>query len=143
MAESNFVNSSNAFLGRGWGFPPTFTRGNNGVEMFEAEKDIQSSLEILLSTALSERVMQPGYGCNLDKLIFEPLDTTFSTFITEQIRTAILINEPRVVLENVNYFADNLNGKVDISVDYTIIATNSRANIVFPFYLNEGTDVQQ
>ena len=143
MAESNFVKSNNAFLGRGWGFPPEFSRGGNSVEMFEAEKDIQSSLEILLATALGERVMEPGYGCNLDKLVFEPLDTTFSTFITEQIRTAILFNEPRVVLENVDYFTNNLEGRIDISIDYTIISTNTRANLVFPFYLNEGTDIPQ
>jgi phage baseplate assembly protein W len=141
MAESNFIKSSNAFLGRGWSFPPEFKRGNNGVDMFEAEKDIQSSLEILLSTALGERVMQAEYGCNLDKLIFEPIDTTFSTFITEQIRTAILLNEPRVVLDNVDYFLDNPGGRIDVSVDYTIISTNTRANLVFPFYLNEGTDI--
>lgn len=141
MAESNFVKSSNAFLGRGWSFPPEFKRGNNGVDMFEAETDIQSSLEILLSTAIGERVMQAEYGCNLDKLIFEPIDTTFSTFITEQIRTAILLNEPRVVLDNVDYFLDNPGGRIDVSVDYTIISTNTRANLVFPFYLNEGTDI--
>ena len=141
MAESNFVKSSNAFLGRGWSFPPEFKRGNNGVDMFEAEKDIQSSLEILLSTAMGERVMQGEYGCNLDKLIFEPIDTTFSTFITEQIRTAILLNEPRVVLDHVDYFLDNPGGRIDVSVDYTIISTNTRANLVFPFYLNEGTDI--
>jgi phage baseplate assembly protein W len=142
MAD-NFTKSDLAFLGRGWGFPPTFRRGSNDVEMYEAEKDIQSSLEILLSTALGERVMQPGYGCNLEKLIFEPLDTTFSTFITEQIRTAILFNEPRVVLETVDYFTNNLEGRIDISIDYTIVATNSRANLVFPFYLIEGTDIEQ
>lgn len=143
MAESNFVKSNNAFLGRGWGFPVEFKRGINGVDMFEGETDIQSSLEILLSTTIGERVMQPGYGCNLDKLIFEPLDTTFSTFITEQIRNAILFNEPRVTLEDVQYFVNDAEGKVDISIDYTIISTNKRSNLVFPFYLNEGTDIQQ
>lgn len=143
MAENKFINSSTAFLGRGWGFPVNFKRGFNGVDMLEGENDIQSSLEILLATALGERVMEPGYGCNLDKLIFEPLDTTFSTFITDQIKTAILFNEPRVRLENVNYILDNLGGRIDISIDYTIIATNNRANLVFPFYLNEATDIKK
>lgn len=141
MADNNFINSSAAFLGRGWGFPVTFRRGSNSIDMLEGEKDIQSSLEILLATSLGERVMQPGYGCNLDKLIFEPLDTTFSTFITDQIRTAILFNEPRVVLDNIDYIVDNNGGRIDISVDYTIIATNSRANLVYPFYFNEATDI--
>lgn len=141
MADNNFINSSAAFLGRGWGFPVTFRRGSNSIDMLEGEKDIQSSLEILLATSLGERVMQPGYGCNLDKLIFEPLDTTFSTFITDQIRTAILFNEPRVVLDNIDYIVDTNGGRIDISVDYTIVATNSRANLVYPFYFNEATDI--
>lgn len=141
MADNNFINSSAAFLGRGWGFPVTFRRGGNAIDMLEGENDIQSSLEILLATSLGERVMQPGYGCNLDKLIFEPLDTTFSTFITDQIRTAILFNEPRVVLDNIDYIVDNAGGRIDISVDYTIVATNSRANLVYPFYFNEATDI--
>jgi uncharacterized protein len=141
MADTIFTNSSAAFLGRGWGFPVTFTRSQNGITLIEAEADIQSSLEILLGTALGERVMQPGYGCNLDKLIFEPLDTTFATFITDQIRTAILYNEPRVVLDNIDYIVDNNAGRIDVSVDYTVVATNSRSNLVYPFYINEATDI--
>lgn len=143
MSESKFITGSTAFLGRGWGFPVTFSRSNNGVEMLEGEEDIQSSLEILMATALGERVMQPGYGSNLDKLLFEPLDTTFSTFITDQLRTAILYNESRVVLNDISYTMDEAVGRLDISLDYTIIATNSRANLVYPFYFNEATDIRK
>lgn len=143
MTPEEFIHSSKAFLGRGWGFPVTFAKGSGTVNMMEAEEDIKSSLEILLATSIGERVMQPDYGCNLEKLLFEPLDTTFSTYITEQIKTAILYNEPRVRPETVEYFQDTYNGKVDITVNFTIISTNTRSNIVFPFYLNEGTDVQQ
>jgi phage baseplate assembly protein W len=143
MSAEDFINSSKAFLGRGWAFPPTFIKGGNTVTMLEAEADIKNSLEILLSTTLGERVMQPEYGCNLDQLIFEPLDTTFSTYITQLIQNAILFGEPRVRFEDAEYFQDTLNGRVDITVNFTIISTNSRSNIVFPYYFNEGTDVQQ
>jgi len=30
-------------------------------------------------------------------------------------------------------------GILDIGVDYTIRTTNSRSNLVYPFYLEEGT----
>jgi uncharacterized protein len=141
MADNNFINSSEAFLGRGWQFPVTFTRTTNGINLIEGEADIKNSLQILMGTALGERVMQPGYGSNLDKLIFEPLDTTFATFLTDQLRTAILFNEPRVVLENIDYIVDNNGGRIDISIDYTVVATNSRNNLVYPFYLTEATDI--
>ena len=142
MNADKFLNSSKAFLGRGWAFPVTFSKGGNEITMIEAEEDIKNSLEILMATVVGERVMQPGYGCNLDKMIFESITTTFSTYITEQIRTAILYNEPRVQLDSVDYTEDNLNGKIDITVNYTVISTNTRYNIVFPFFIEEGTDVQ-
>ncbi|MFZ4699396.1 MAG: GPW/gp25 family protein, partial [Candidatus Methylumidiphilus sp.] len=78
-----------SFLGTGWGFPPTFDRGLGGVAMISDEEDIRSSLEILLSTDIGERVMQPRYGCNMHRLVFEPLDTTLQAYMEDLIRTAI------------------------------------------------------
>lgn len=109
--------------------------------MAEGEADINSSLHVLLHTAIGERIMQPEYGANMDKLLFEPLNTTFATYITEQIRTAILYFEPRITLDGIDYGSETVNGKVDVTINYTINGTNSRANIVYPFYINEGTDV--
>jgi hypothetical protein len=139
----SFINSPKAFLGRGWSFPPTFVKGSNVVQMLEGEEDIKSSLGIILATIIGERIMQPEFGCNVDKLVFEPLDTTFSTYITEQIRLAILNFEPRITLESVDYDADELNGKVDLTINFSINGTNTRSNIVYPYYFNEGTDVTQ
>ena len=109
--------------------------------MLEAEEDIKNSLEILLSTTVGERVMVPEYGCNLDRQVFDSMDTTFQTYITEQIRTAIVYHEPRVILDSVEYEDDPLNGKIDITINFTVIATNTRYNIVYPFFLEEGTDI--
>ena len=143
MATENFIDTSLAFLGRGWDFPVSFNKGGDDVFINQAEENIKTSLNILLATSLSERVMQPNYGCNLDKDVFESLDTTFSTMITEQVRTAILTNEPRVTLESIDYDEDFLNGRVLLTINFTIISTNTRSNLVFPFYLNEGTNLQQ
>jgi phage baseplate assembly protein W len=139
----SFINSPKAFLGRGWSFPPTFVKGGNVVQMLEGEEDIKSSLGIILSTIIGERTMQPEFGCNVDKLVFEPLDTTFSTYITEQIRVAILNFEPRITLDSVDYEGDELNGRVDLTINFIINGTNTRSNIVYPYYFNEGTDVTQ
>ena len=81
------------YLGRGWSFPPTFSRARGGVEMLEDEADIASSLEILLTTALGERTMLPQYGCNLDELVFESLDTRMKTLMADKVETAILYFE--------------------------------------------------
>lgn len=130
------------FLGRGWGFPPTFDRTTSGVEMLEEEADIVSSLEVLLSTAQGERVMLPQYGCNLDELLFENLDTRMKTLMADKVESAILYHEPRIELEHVALDESReLEGVVLINIVYRVKTTNSRFNMVFPYYKLEATDV--
>lgn len=129
-----------AFLGTGWAFPPSFDNKSGGVKMVSAETDICQSLQILLATSLGERVMQPTYGCNLDDYVFEPLSSAIASSMKEQIRTAILYHEPRILLNRLDLDLDQqLEGRLNLTVDYTVLNTNSRFNIVFPFYLKEGT----
>lgn len=133
-----------SFLGRGWSFPPQFDRGVGGVRMLDDEADIASSLHVLLSTARGERIMVPQYGCNMDELVFENLDTRMRTLMADKIESAILYHEPRVELEDVRVEddpADALEGRVLIGVTYRVKATNSRFNFVFPYYRDEGTDI--
>lgn len=130
------------FLGRGWSFPPTFTNIPGRVEMLEQEADIASSLQILLTTAQGERVMQPEYGCNMDELLFESLDTRTKTLMTDKIETAIIYHEPRIELESVKLDdTGELEGVVLIEVVYRVITTNTRYNFVFPYYKVEGSDL--
>ena len=133
------MTNEEAYLGTGWSFPPTFDRKARAVELVSAETDIRQSLHILLSTTLGERVMQPTYGCNLDRLLFEPLSLSVITFIKDQVETAIIYHEPRIELENLDLSLDEQNqGLVLLSIDYLIVSTNTRSNYVFPFYLEEG-----
>lgn len=143
MAESP------SFLGRGWGFPPTFVRPSGGdasgrcrecpgrVEMVADETDICQSLTILFNTALGERVMQPGYGCDLKKQVFEPMNAAVLTFIADLLRTAIIYHEPRIETDRLSVEPEQLEGRLRIEIDYRIRGTNSRFNFVFPFYLTE------
>jgi len=130
------------FLGRGWSFPPTFDPSFFGVEMLEEEADIASSLEILLTTIPGERVMLPQYGCNLEELVFESLDTRMKTLMADKVESAILYHEPRIELESVRLDdSREIEGVVLIEVVYRVKSTNSRFNFVFPYYILEGTDI--
>ena len=132
-----------SFLGTGWSFPPTFVRGPQGVKMTSDEEDIRASLEVLLSTEVGERVMQPKYGCDMHRLLFEPLDLTLQAYVKDLVKTAILYFEPRIVLDDVTFETAPEEGRIDVKVDYTIATTNTRNNFVYPFYLGEGTQVQR
>ena len=136
------MNTVKSFLGTGWSFPPAFSKAEKQAVMLSDEADIQSSLEILLSTRPGERVMRPDYGCNLDELVFEPLTTTFKTYIKDLVNTAILYYEPRIEVNKIDINdSGELDGRIILSVEYTVRATNSRYNFVYPFYRMEGTEL--
>lgn len=136
------MDSDISFLGTGWSFPPEFSI-RAGVRMVSAEEDIRQSLHIVLATAPGERVMRPAFGAGIKQQIYENINETTVTILKDAIRRAILFFEPRVEVEAIN--ADTtmaMEGRLDFSIDYTIISTNTRHNIVYPFYCLEGSDVQ-
>ena len=111
--------------------------------MTSDEADIQLSLQILLATRKGERVMEPDYGCNLDDMVFEPMTTTFKTYIRETIKTAILYHEARIDLNTIKIDdSRETEGVILIILDYTVRTTNSRFNFVYPYYKKEGTEIQ-
>lgn len=136
------MNTNKAYLGTGWSFPPTFDQDLKAVVMVSAEKDIDQSLEILLSTSLGERVMQPEYGCNLKDYQFESVDNALLGFLKDLVERAILFFEPRIELERVDITeADSFElfeGMLRITVHYKIAGANTRYNYVYDFYLREA-----
>jgi len=109
----------------------------------KADEDIQQSLNIILSTTLGERVMRSDFGANLDQQIFEPMDAAFQPFVTGIIRQAIIRFEPRIDLDSVDVDITPEEGRIVLTINYTIISNNTRSNIVYPYYLTEGTNVSQ
>lgn len=132
-----------SFLGTGWSFPPTFEKSiNPGVVMVSDEEDIIQSLEILMTTNPGERIMVPEYGCDIQSFLFDSISTSKIHFLKELIRTAILKYEPRIELNEIHIDASEyLEGIVKIGLDYRIEQSNTRFNLVFPYYKVEGTDI--
>ena len=134
------ANPETLFLGTGWSFPPTFSRLTYSVEMVSDDNDIQESLRILFQTQMGERVMLPQYGTLLWQMVFRSITTTLMTELEEMVRQAILYWEARIIDNNITVQPDaSISGLVLIVVDYTIRTTNARNNLVYPFYVNEGT----
>lgn len=128
---------NNAFLGRGWEFPLELTE--DGVRMSSYEKDIEESLRILFSTSPGERVNRYDYGCPLRRYAFEPLTAQTLVRMRNDITRAVILFEPRITLEDVSFEEQPDKGLLLIHVTYTVVRTNNRGNMVYPFYLNEGT----
>jgi len=132
-----------AFLGTGWSFPPEFDRAAKAVKMVSGEEDIQESLGILLETVPGERVLQPSYGCSLKRLVFEQVSESTITEIKDLIERAVLFFEPRISLTHIEVDAGQVyEGLITIRLDYTVRLTNTRSNMVYPFYFLEGTNLR-
>ncbi|PSL44797.1 hypothetical protein CLV51_105169 [Chitinophaga niastensis] len=132
-----------SFLGTGWSFPPTFRREWYGVEMLTEEADVHSSIEIILATVNGERVMLPNFGCNLQPHVFDQMNVPTIAMIEKIVHDALVFNEPRIIVENLTTTAFQQEGRLEISIDYSIITTNTRYNYVFPFYFNEATNIER
>jgi len=132
----------NAFLGRGWSFPPSFDRINNANQMASDLTDIEESIRIILGTTPGERMMQPKFGCHIKKVVFEQMSSNLRMKINHIIGHALLNFEPRIKFIQASFLDDiSMEGVVHIRIEYSIITTNTRHNMVFPFYMAEGTNV--
>jgi len=133
-----------SFLGIGWSFPPTFNKERSDVEMTTKEEDIKQSLHIYFHTKLGERIMRQDFGCIIHEHLFDRLDTSILDILTFELKQNIGNIEPRIIVDEIAINPVDVNdGRIEINIDYTVITTNVRDNIVFPYYLNEGTNIKR
>tara|TARA_B100000767_G_C19777995_1_gene543870 strand:- start:8106 stop:8522 length:417 start_codon:yes stop_codon:yes gene_type:complete len=133
-----------SFLGIGWSFPPTFNKERSDVEMTTKEEDIKQSLHIYFHTKLGERIMRQDFGCIIHEHLFDRLDTSILDILTFELKQNIGNIEPRIIVDEIAINPVDVNdGKIEINIEYTVITTNVRDNIVFPYYLNEGTNIKR
>jgi phage baseplate assembly protein W len=136
------MSKEKSFLGTGWSFPPTFNKTMGEVVMVNDEVDIKESLQIYLSTSKGERLMRLGYGSLITEHIFDSGRSQNLAYLADVLKIDIRTYEPRIIVINVK--VDNTNirdGVVLFSIEYEIQSSNIRDNIVYPYYILEGTNI--
>ena len=128
-----------AFLGVGWAFPLAAAAVGD-VHLAAAEEDIRQSVRIILGTAPGERVMRPDFGAGLQALVFEPISATLVALVKHRVEEALITWEPRIDTITVDVAADGPRGRLLITINYRVRATNTFYNLVYPFYLSEGRE---
>ena len=127
---------SRDFLGKGWKFPVQVD-GTGRIALSRFEDDIREAVRIILLTAKGERVMRPEFGTGLHNFVFETMSVTNIGTIQAAVQNALIQWEPRIELLSVTVEADPGEvGKLLINIDYEVRATNTRFNLVFPFYVS-------
>ena len=129
------------FLGRGWKYlrEKPVSVMNRSIAISEGEDSIKESIMIILGTSKGERVMRPDFGCNINELVFAPNDTSTATLLVFYIKEALMKWEPRIEVNAVNIAPDKDEGnKLLADIEYTVKTSNSKNNLVYPFYLERG-----
>jgi len=128
------------FLGRGWAFPPSFAAGGAEVDTVAGSADVAQSLEILFSTEPGERPMRGTFGSDLSRYMFAEIDHSMLTGVRGAIYDAILAFEPRIEIDALEVVeSGDTPGLLTISLLYRLRGTNSRYNLVYPYYIREAT----
>lgn len=127
-----------AFLGVGWSFPPcTATDGSTLVAKYE--QDVAQAIRIIIGTDQGERVMRPDFGAGLRSFVFGPLNQTTIQQVQTRVQESLIKWEPRIDVESVTAAVDPAGRNVlQITVVYRVRSTNTRNNLVYDFYLQEG-----
>ena len=101
------------------------------TRMSAYEENIRQSLWTLLSTSPGERVHRYDYGCPVRRYVFEIMDISTQTLLRDEIERAVVMFEPRVDLNRVDFEVDEAAGILRITPDYTIrwfiLSTSTKA----------------
>jgi phage baseplate assembly protein W len=125
------------FLGSGWAFPLRLDE-HGQVGAVALEDAVRQAIWLILSTAPGERVMRPTFGAGLADLVFAPNSPATQGLVSSAVRDALVEWEPRIDVLDVAATPDPEQPvRLLIEVDYAVRATNSRFNLVYPFYLQQ------
>lgn len=131
---------SKEFLGRGWKFPVAVDPVTGKIALSQYEEDIKEAIKIIFMTLKGERLMHLDFGCSVNDYVFETKEVTVLSLMETEIRDALIAWEPRIADVQVQTESDpEDSGRLLVHIEYKVRTTNNLFNLVYPFYIKEGT----
>ena len=96
----------------------------NDVVVSRDASAIKQAITNILLTNKGERLMNPDYGGNIRRFLFEPLDYGTSQQIVGGIKTAIENYEPRIGISDLSAKPNRIENGYDIEMTYVIRGTD-------------------
>lgn len=103
------------------------------------EEDVRQSILIILQTNRKERVMRPDFGAGLRDFLFEPVNTTTMALVKTRVQESLIDWEPRIDVRSVDVSTKDPQNLLMIEIAYSVRATNTAHNLVYPFFLQESS----
>lgn len=127
--------SDRSFLGAGMKFPPQIDPGTGRFALAVREQSVRESVYLILMTNRGERWLEPGFGSQITRYTFMDTSPTMMRLMSDELKELLLTHEPRISDVNVQINPEIREGCLLVDIQYTVAASNSRENFVFPFYL--------
>lgn len=131
-------------VGIGWAFPPRWAlaRGAGGAPAAPATLSVNAGNEhiteapvIHVRTLLGSRVMRPEFGADADRYVFEPRTPAVCHRLADDVRRALVVGEPRVIVDRVLAEpAGPAGDRIDVTVEYRIDRHRRTESLVIPYY---------
>ena len=119
-------------------FPPQIDPGTGRFSLSSGAQSVRESVYLILMTQRGERWLEPEFGSRILSYTFLDISPTTVTLLTNELRALLLEQEPRISDVQVELDPETREGCLIFNLSYTITETNTRDNLVFPFYLNPG-----
>ena len=107
----------------------------NDVVVSRDASAIKQAIVNLLLTNKGERLMNPEYGSDIRRFLFEPLDYGTSALVKQNIVTTIGRFEPRISVQEIISRPDFENNGFEITMTYSIVGT-SNPPVTVDFFLS-------
>jgi phage baseplate assembly protein W len=100
---------------------------------YSTQDQIKSNLINLLLTYKGERILNPNFGADLPKLLFEPISDSTYKKIQDQIISNVETYVPEIILTDITINPDSDNNTLYVSVSYQLKISGKSDRIIIDF----------
>jgi phage baseplate assembly protein W len=100
---------------------------------YSTKDQIKSNLVNLLLTDIGERVMNPTFGCNLKRFLFEGITDENLDALTNSLSDSISIFIPEVTVTNIIVIPNTDYNLIDLTVDYILNISQTPDQVTVQF----------
>jgi phage baseplate assembly protein W len=95
------------------------------------------AMQLILRTLQGARAMRPDFGAGVDRYVFAPRTDEACFRLAADVRRALLLSEPRVIVDRVEAAPAGDDGnRIDVLVEFRLDRHRRPSSLVFPYYLD-------
>ena len=100
---------------------------------YTTKKQIKSNLVNLLLTDIGERVMNPNFGCNLKRYLFENINDVNAEKVKNAVLSSVGFYIPEITVTSIAVTPNTDYNSIDVSVNYVLNISQTPDEITVQF----------